>query len=431
MSTFQIILLCAFGACIGAGVIAFALYRGGSGQQTPAITIWGTADQTLMDSFINKAVGTKANIYYVQKKAATFATDLISAVATGKGPDAILGTQAELFSNRALLTTIPYTSYAESTFQSTYITEAQLFLQPQGILAIPLGVDPLVMYWNKVILSNAGIVGAPTTWSQLTALVPKLTVADKAYNVTQSTVGMGDYVNVLNAKAIISLLMMQAGNFIVAPDSSTGDFTPIIGLNNTYTNEAANALTFYTQFANPTSPVYTWNRALPNSQDLFVANQLALYFGFASEYQTLAERNPNLDFDVAIVPQLDKNATAGAVTPNLTFGNIYGLAVLRSSTNGATAVSDIYSLTTQAAAASWTSLSGLAPVRLDSMAADPASPTAPIFNQSALWARGWNDPNAVATDKIFQTMVDSITSGQQDPAGAVATAQSQFGTVVQ
>jgi len=224
---------------------------------------------------------------------------------------------------------------------------------------------------------------------------------------------------------------MQAGNFIVAPDSATGNLAPVIGLNDTNINGAANALTFYTQFANPTSPVYTWNRALPNSQDLIVANQIAIYFGFARDYQTFAQKYPNLDFDVAIVPQLDKSAQPGVVTPSMTFGNIYGFAVLHSSANSATAISDIYTLTSQAAAATWVSLSGLAPVRLDSMAADPSSPTAPIFNQSALWARGWNDPNAVATNQIFQNMVDSMTSGQQDATEAVATAQSQLQTVVQ
>ncbi len=425
ITTFQIILLVVFGLFILAGIFSFALYRGGSSNQTPPITIWGTFDQATMTSFINKVAGSNANIYYVQKNPATFNTDLVQAIATGKGPDVILGTQDQIFSNNSLLITIPYQYYPQRTFLNTFIPEADLYLSSQGTIAFPIGVDPLMMYWNRVLLSNAGIAAPPTTWNQLVAMVPKLTVTDKTYNVTQSTVGLGDYVNINNAKAILSLLILQAGNPIVGQDAN-GNLIAVIGAGNGASTAAAAALSFYTQFADPTSATYSWNSALQNSQNLFIANQLAFYFGFASEYNILAQKNPNLDFDVTTVPQRDKNQSgqsSGSIQ-STTYGNLYGFAVVRSSPNAATAVTDILTLTSQSAAGVWNTLTGLPAARIDSLSANPANPIEPVFNLSALWAVGWIDPNTTATNNIFQTMVTSVTSGQADPEQAVNTAQS-------
>ncbi len=430
---FQIILISVFVVFIIAGILAFSLYRGGSANQTPAITIWGTLDQTLMDTFITQAATSKANIHYVQKNPTTFNSDLVNAIATGQGPDVIVGTQDQIFSNRALLTVIPYSAYPERTFISTYIPEAGIYLKPQGELAIPLAVDPLVMYWNRALFSNADIIAPPATWEQLIALIPRLSIVDKAYNVSQSAVGMGDYANINNAKAIVSLLLMQAGNNIVTIDPTTGNLSAVIGdSSNSITTATTNVLSFYTQFANPTSPSYSWNRSLANSQDLFLSNQLALYFGFASEYNTLAQKNPNLDFDVAVVPQVGQSSVGAtaSINQNSTFGNLYGFAILHQSPNASAAFLDISKLTSSTAAATWSALAGLPSARLDSLSSNPANPISPIFNQSALWARGWPDPNAAATDQIFESMIDSITSSQADPSQAIITAQGQLGALL-
>ena len=236
---------------------------------------------------------------------------------------------------------------------------------------------------------------------------------------------MGDYANVNNAKAILSLLILQAGNPIVGVDQN-GNWIATLGGGNNDAVVAENALSFYTQFADPTSATYSWNSALQSSQDMFIANQLALYFGFASEYNILSQKNPNLDFDVAPVPQLSKsqNGQLQGSGQYTTYGNLYAFAIMRQSPNTSTALSDILMLTSQTAAGLWSSFTGLPSARLDSLSANPANSIEPVFNQSALWSRGWIDPNTTATDQIFQTMVTSVTSGQSDSTGAINTAQS-------
>lgn len=42
-----------------------------------------------------------------------------------------------------------------------------------SIIAFPLTIDPLVMYWNRDILSNAGIVKPPAYWDEIYSIVKK------------------------------------------------------------------------------------------------------------------------------------------------------------------------------------------------------------------------------------------------------------------
>jgi hypothetical protein len=45
---------------------------------------------------------------------------------------------------------------------------------------------------------------------------------------------------------------------------------------------------------------------------------------------------------------------------------------------------------------------------------------------SAIISRGWYDPGASQTDRIFNTMVDSVVRGAMNSAQAVGDAQSKL-----
>ena len=96
-------------------------------------------------------------------------------------------------------------------------------------------------------------------------------------------------------------------------------------------NESAqSALRFYTEFSNPAKTTYSWNRSLPSSKDVFIAGDLAMYFGFASELDDIEKKSPHLNFDIAPVPQA-KDAIA-----RMTYGNMQAITVLKSSKNPTT-----------------------------------------------------------------------------------------------
>ena len=55
---------------------------------------------------------------------------------------------------------------SERDFKNTYIEEGELYLAANGILGLPITVDPMVMYWNRDIFSSAAIAAPPSYWDE-------------------------------------------------------------------------------------------------------------------------------------------------------------------------------------------------------------------------------------------------------------------------
>ena len=115
----------------------------------------------------------------------------------------------------------------------------------------------------------------------------------------------------------------------------------------------------------------------------------------------------------------------------VTYGDLYGFALLKSSPN----VSAAYSLVSMLAAApavnTFLALTNYAPARNDVIAAGTTDPNKTIFYNSALIARGWVDPDPAQTDQIFQTMVEDVTTGRIDVEASVQNANTQLNNLLQ
>ena len=423
MSAFQTIVIGIFVALVIVGVGVFALFGGfGNKDSLGRVVIWGTTDQTQMDVVLSTlAQKDKAlqDVIYIAKRPATYETELINAIAAGTGPDLVFLTQQDIGLLYDKVTPIPYKSVSQSTFVTSFIDEGQLFLTSQGSLALPFIIDPLVMYWNRDTFTGVGQAQAPQYWNDLIGLAPKITSLDAGGNIRKSATAMGTWDNVTNAKAILSALMMQSGDFITNRNSQ-GILTPVLGArpNNSNVSPASEALRFYTDFANPSKTTYSWNRSLPTSYTAFTSGDLAVYFGFASEYRPIGERNPNLRFGVATLPQLQGSSA------KITYGNITGLAIARGSQNPNGALGAALKLTSAAASAAVAQQLNLPPVRRDVQVDTSASAAAAVFIQSALMSRAWVDPNVVATNAMFKEMIESVISGRGTSEQAVFDAAS-------
>lgn len=425
LSKFQLFFIGGLIVAIVVAIAVFALDKANSGAVSN-VTIWGTLPDTTMKTFLQNQAMTdafktkKIAVNYVSMPAATFDQDVVNAIASGKGPDAVLITQDAALQYADKVNVIPFASYPERTFkdpQTGFIQEAELFLTAQGVEALPFTIDPMVMFWNRTLLTNAGISTPPTFWSQLYAtdgVISKINKVDVNHNILKTALALGTYDNISHAKDILSLLMFQAGSPIVSMDS-TGVLQSALSASNSTVaqNGAVAALSFYTQFADPVKNIYSWNTALPLSRDAFVAGDLALYFGYASELGDLYARNPNLNFDVALVPQSQSSSA------NATFGKVYGLAILKNTSNVTATANAIITLTSSAAQAIWSSVSGYPPVTRDLLATRPTGPFMSVFYTAALQSQGWLDPNRSATDTIFGNMVGQVLSGSAQPADAV------------
>lgn len=438
MSTFQLVFT---GVCIVlvmVGVAVFATFNANGGRSaTGTVVVWGSVDQNSVDQALQVLKAQDKSfqgVTYIQKNAATYNSDLVNAMASGQGPDLFFASQEQIGVFADKLQVVPYSAVSRATFTDSFVDEGQLFLSTQGSLALPIFIDPLVMYWNRDMFATAGFAAPPKYWNGFLDIASKVTVKSNSGALTKSLVALGGWGNVLYAKEIISALVMQAGDPILARDATGSAGSPQAGAlrvvfgdrpQGATENPAVSALKFYTEFANPSKTSYSWNNAMPKSIDAFAAGDLAVYFGLSSDYATLVARNPNLHFAVALLPQIEGNAT------HVTFGELTGVAVSRTAANPAGALTIAKKLGGQAGVAALAEATGLPPVRRDVLQDTSANAPATAAAQSALIAAGWLDPNAAKTDVIFQSMIESVVSGKYQPDQAVSQAAQALRTVLQ
>ncbi|KKT59828.1 MAG: hypothetical protein UW54_C0019G0001, partial [Parcubacteria group bacterium GW2011_GWC1_44_26] len=178
-------------------------------------------------------------------------------------------------------------------------------------------------------------------------------------------------------------------------------------------------------FSKSNKDSYSWNRSLPQSSAMFQAGDLALYFGYASEYQSIKQKNPHLNFDVAVVPQVGKTAK------KLTFGRIYGVAIVVAGKNQAGALRATTLLSGSGVVTGISELLNLPPVRRDLISVRPTDPASSVFYDSALISRAWYDPSPADTNLIFMNMIDSVNSGRSSMNEALAVAHSSLSKILQ
>lgn len=428
LTTFQLGILVAFVAAALVGVVLFALGVGsGSDEAVGEVVLWGTLDQDIMDSVltqIRESDNRYAEIIYVEKDPRTYDAEFVDALASGRGPDLFLLPQSSLFLHQDKLTYIPYETFSQRNFKNTFTEAGEVYLSSTGAAGLPLLIDPLVMYWNRDIFADAALAEPPRYWDEFPTMSPRVTQRDQSSNILRSFVAFGEFRNVVNAKDILATLMLQTGNPIVFK-SETGQVRSVLSSSFDYLIPPAEAaLRFYTEFSDPVKAVYSWNRALPDSRQSFLGQDLGLYFGFASENLRLQSGNPNLNFDVTVIPQPRDSDR------RITFANVLAVSIARGAKNPTGAAQVMFVLTAPEQARAFASQTGLPPARRDLLGAVPLDPAQAVFYESAIASRSWLDPNDAETDGIFQRMVESFLSGRLRLNEAIQTADKEIGLLL-
>lgn len=423
MSKFKIAVLAIFSISMVLGLVLFAMSKATTSTAGSAdLVVWGTLDLDAFNAAYNAST-VKSNkaiqVRYVKKNPVDFQQDFVEALADGSGPDIILVREDNLYQNRNKILVIPYKNYSARDFKNKFIEEGELFLAPDGVMALPMAVDPLVMYWNRDMFSSNQIAQPPKYWDDIYSIINKITKKDNNANILQATVALGEWRNVVNAKEILSMLLLQAGTPITARQDS-GVVSVLNGSFGLPVPPSQSAVNFYTQFSNPTGATYTWNRSLPNSLNMFLAGNLATYIGFASEIFGIQQKNSNLNFDVTYVPQI-RNAPKQSV-----FGHMYGLSIVKQSKQVAGAFTMIVSLTEPAAMKALEAATALPPVRRDLLADKPTDPFRTVFYDSALISHAWIDPEPISSANTFRDMIESITGGKSRAQEALDRAYNEL-----
>ncbi len=423
MTNFQIIVLGLFIFLTIVGVAAFALNRSSSLGAASEIVWWGTIRQSALTPLItqvNKANGSTFKITYQEHNRDTIEAELVDALASGRGPDLILLPHTMIFSQAERLEIIPYASYPLADYNQTFLDLGRLFASGTGLKAIPLFVDPYVLYYDASRLQNALIVAPPKTWTQLIQNLPTLTKRDSRGTITANALALGEFSNIPHAKDLLTLLLLQAGNPIVEVGNSNSWRSVLTELRGYATAPSIFALNFFLQFADSNRSTYNWNSGLPAASEVFSEGLSAFYLGLASERPGLLERNPHQSLEVTEVPQRDGDK-------RLTFAHLYGLAIPRQSTKKAAALRAAYALTATDTSRAVSALIGLPPARRDLLAKPPTGDSVQSsFYRSAIVSAAWFDPAPHETETIFRRMAEAAKVGRLTQAEAVNQAGQEL-----
>lgn len=385
------------------------------------VEIWGTLDPVVFSTLRLEIIDDIESfnvVSYRQISQRNFEDTLVNAIAEGRGPDVIVLPSDEIVRYRSKLVALPYETIPLRTYKDRYVDGAEIFTFPEGVYATPFAVDPLMLYWNRDLYSSAGLAKAPSTWEEMVNLVvPALTSVDNRRNILQSAIAFGEYRNLTNPKAVLMTLAMQSGSRLVylEDDGYSVSLDKHVDATNVE-RPFQRSMEFFTDFSNSNSALYTWNRVQQNDKNAFLSGDLATYFGFGSEYTDLAEKNPNLNFDVAMMPQ------GSTATVKRTYGNFYGFAIPKSTDNLNGSYQAILTLSGSTYGDRLVERLGMVSPRRDVLAEGSLDPAIQASISSALVARGWLDPSPERTDAILLDMVDRVVSNRERIEKAVTDA---------
>ncbi|MCI5051055.1 MAG: extracellular solute-binding protein [Candidatus Pacebacteria bacterium] len=418
------------GIFVFAAVIAFMVFSGviklgNSGQEaTGQVTVWGTVPFQTIQRYVDQAKEQNLTINYVEKRASNYEDELVNAFASGTGPDLFIMSHEGILRHSDKILEIPYESFPRSAYEETYIDEARLFLSDTGVRAFPITVDPTIMYYNKQLISSAFILDVPEYWDEFIEFAPELTQYSGTGEVNISAAALGTFDNIPNAKNIITALILQNKNNIINTDPATMKLRSVLTFDEDEIQKTSQALDFYTSFAQFGSNTYSWNEALVDAKNKFIAGELAVYFGAGSQAEDIRRKNPNLDFGVALFPQVRDNTTRS------THGAMMGIAIGKQSPNVAAAIKVASKLAGSEIADGLAADLDVAPARKDLLRDKPDDALRTLIYNSAIISRGWIDADPVATDDLFRELVRNINTGALSTRDALSRANADMNTIL-
>lgn len=416
------ILFVAIGIVIGFIVLSIFLRRPTSNPVS--LEIWGIIDDTevftsLIDGF--KKDNPNISIHYIKKDSATYQNDLLKAFAANKAPDIFMlfGNWLPSYQDKIE----PLNLKKDKDFNSLIISQTfpqvvqDDLVYNDFLLGVPLSIDTLALYYNKDVFDYYNIALPPKTWDEVEKLIPKLRKTNSQGQVTRAAIALGTSNNIDWAGDILSELMIQLGSSMTDKTDQKVTFDEYITQNNLKIIPGEEALNYYTQFANPKSPFYTWENNFPNSVSAFSQGKTAMIIGYNQAQNAIQKEAPGLRYGIAPFPLL-YNKINYARTMNLVVFNRSSylkeawqfLKYLSQSNN-----SQYYFLQTKNP-----------PARLDLISLAINDSRAGVFASQILTSRNWYQINSQEISTIFNDMIESVTLQNISPNQAISTAASRI-----
>ncbi|MBP9765854.1 MAG: carbohydrate ABC transporter substrate-binding protein [Candidatus Pacebacteria bacterium] len=411
------------------GKIPFFNSSSSNQKLTGTVKVWGTLSQEGMSNFVS-AFNKEAKTYsmqYTEVPYNQFNNKLTSALADGVGPDLIIGPVDLALANISRLFPINTTTIPESVYKNSFIDSAAILIYPPyGYIALPVSIDPLVLYYNKDILSSNGFLYPPTTWGDLYTYERKITKKDDSQNISLSTIAFGTYDNIPHVTDIILSMIFQQGQIPVvksiARDSdgnSISKYTILVDQSITDDGNSPlnSALAFTKDFSDTQKDTYNWNPKSGDALSKFISGNLAFYIGYASESYYVKSANQKLSFDYTYLPQADGSKISA------TYGKLNTIFMLRTSPNASEtslAYQIMIALATGPFSQNLVSTTGAVSALKANIAEEISSggQDAEIFGNSALISKTFYDLHRQDLESLMREAIREVYNGEKSTVEA-------------
>lgn len=377
-------------------------------RQEATLEVWGVfTDSDVFSPLIEdfNKVYPNVKIDYYMKSIQTYEYDLLEAMAAGSGPDILMihNNWLPKYKNKILPAPTDLVTFKDIKDEFVDVAMAD-FVDEGYVYAMPLSIDTLALFYNKDIFNTKGIPQPPATWDDFLEDVEKITVKDERGDVKLAGGIIGTAENINRSTDILSLLMIQSGAQMANKENQEATFNQPITSNGESYPVGERALQFYTDFANPLKPVYTWNDQMDYSIDVFSNGNAATMFSYAYKITDIRGKAPYLNFDIAPMPQL-KGAEF-----DVNYANYWGLAVSRNTMDAEMAWQFVRWLTQTENAQKYSELANQPAARRDLIAEQQKDPNLAVFAKQALTAYSWYQVNDAQIEKSFINMIESVVN---------------------
>ncbi len=414
---------------IGIGVLLFlfivllfmGVVPGLRSTETPDISgtlnVWGVYDRVsafepLIAEYnkIHPGVAVK----YQQMDPLTYESDLIDALAAGKGPDIYMIKNTWLPKQFDKLSSLTETQFPHSRLEQAFpkVVLEDFSFTSSTISALPLYLDTLVLYYNKDLFDNAGLANPPATWEELESVVPLLRSIDATQKILRAAIALGgSNQSMAHAPDILSLLMLQKGVKMIEDDRSEAKFAAA----------GDKWFKYYLEFANPISPLYTWNNSVGQDLELFAKGELAMFIGYRSDADSIREKNAFLRFGAAPMFQWAGEAL------KTNYASYWGLAVANTSPLASIAWDFIGTVTlNQDIIAGYLTAADRLPALRTMIAGLAQDQERAYLAQQLLTASSWSQVDSAAIDRIFSSMIEQVLTGKTSRDKALRAAEVEI-----
>ncbi len=417
-------------AAISLALLSAGCGGGGAKQEKITLKIWKPfVDTDKMNVIIQAYKKQKPNvtIEYTKKNIENYEQDLLNALATpDKAPDiySIGNTWLPLYLDK--IQPAPEKLYTIKEYRDSFVdVVSNDFIRDNKIYGTALWVDSLGLYYNKDLLGTVGIATPPKTWEELARDVRSLTRQNSSGYFERSGIAMGTNTNVNRGVDIVYLLMLQSGTVPWSDDGRSPRFAGSIQRAGKSVNPGAEAVEFYTSFANPASGNYTWNLESDYSVDAFANGRAAYLYGYSYTRDLIDAKAPNLNYDVAPVPQYD------AGQPNVNYASYYGEVVSKQSKQQAAAWDFLKFATSEKMLDTYYAKDKQPSSRRDLIEKQTDDLEIGVFAHANLTAKSFFKYDEPKLDSIFGELIDNILLKGQAITSALSRAQSQASNLVQ